>query len=70
MEIDIMKKWSNLTLLQIKQSEVCTYLYHQRNGIDNILEQFKGFGDCDDYIKLLKKVQLNDEKFEAYWNNI
>jgi hypothetical protein len=57
-------------LLQIKQSEVCTYFYHQRNGIDNILEQFKGFGDCDDYIKLLKKVQLNDEKFEACWNNI
>jgi hypothetical protein len=57
-------------LLQIKQSEVCTYIYFQRNGIDNILEQFKGFDDCDDYIKLLKKVQLNDEKFEAYWNNI
>lgn len=70
MEIDIMKKWNNLTLLKIKQSEVCTYLYFQRNGIDNILEQFKGFGDSDDYIELLKKKQLNDEKFEAYWNNI
>lgn len=65
-----MKKWSNLTLLQIKQIEVCTYMYFQRNGIDNMLEQFKGFGDCDDYIKVLKKVQLNDEKFEACWNNI
>ncbi len=48
MEIDIMKKWSNLTLLQIKQSEVCIYLYFQKNGIDNILEQFKGVGNCDD----------------------
>ncbi len=48
MEIDIIKKWSNLTLLQIKQSEVCIYLYFERNGIDNILEQFKGFGNCDD----------------------